>query len=1157
MSSAQANERLQIPDSLRQQLDDFRRRVWSIKLVEAAAAAATGVVVAFLVLFALDRFWNTPGAPRLALFALAGVACLAVPYALYRWVWRHRHAEQLARLLARKHPRIGDQLLGVLELAHDRSEQARSRRLVEAAIGQVAADAQKRDFRDAVPTPRHKLWLGALALPAAAAVALFLVCPAAASNTLARLLAPWRATPRYTFAMLEPVPGRLVVAHGEPYRFAVKLAEGTAWHPVRAEVRVNGRAPVAATLADGMYEFGLPPEVAPARLEVAVGDAAEVVVVEPMLRPELTAFAASVTLPEYLGRPGVVEKDARGGAVTLVKGSRARFTATAGRELASAWVDGVATPPDGAKIASPVLGVDGPRDVQFRWVDRHGLAGKDPFTLKVAGRDDEAPTLLIEDLPRQKVVLDSELLNFKVRAQDDFGVRRVGLEWHGIDRKAGSSLADGDKVIAAGGPTKETLEINGAFSAKSFGIEPQAIALRVFVDDYLPGRPRVVSAPYILFILTPEQHAIWLTEQLSKWHRQSLEVRDREMQLHEANKQLRALAAEDLDKPENRKKLEAQAAGEQANGRRLSGLVVSGEDLVKQAMRNPEFGVGHIERWAEMLQILKDISGNRMPSVAGLLKDAAQAPKGRPGAPANASNPPTEAGQADTKRLKDEGLAQQPQQPPAPARSNNAPVVGNQREGGFGKPTEPPPPGAPKPPTAVPTLADRESSQQLAPKKEEPPLPGSKPKSPRLTLPVTTLAGGRSPKPGDPPPPADEEAKVDAAIEQQRDLLAEFDKVADELNKVLANLEGSTLVKRLKAAARAQGTVATRIGEQVNVAFGATPPRPAAANPNVMFQAGRVPVAQRPPGEARPEAPAGPAAAVFDGLAKDEAKGSHNVSLIMDDMSAYFERRQMARFKAVLDEMRQTDVIGSLRQLGDDLRHEQGLSIAQAEYWSDSLDRWADDLVDPTMCGACPGSKSKSSLPPSVVLEVLQCLEAEINLREETRGAEQARPELAADEHLKAANALAKTQREIRERICKVTDRIKGLPDAEAEFGKEIGLLEEVAEVMFDATVVLTRPDTGAAAIATETDAIELLLQSKRINPKAGGGGGSSPGGGGRGTTDTAALALIGRGTNKDEVREDRGVQQSTGDTGPALPEEFRAGLDQYFNKLDRGPAGK
>jgi len=38
-------------------------------------------------------------------------------------------------------------------------------------------------------------------------------------------------------------------------------------------------------------------------------------------------------------------------------------------------------------------------------------------------------------------------------------------------------------------------------------------------------------------------------------------------------------------------------------------------------------------------------------------------------------------------------------------------------------------------------------------------------------------------------------------------------------------------------------------------------------------------------------------------------------------------------------------------------------------------------------------------LPPSIVLEVLQILEAEVNLREATRVAEQARPALKNDDY--------------------------------------------------------------------------------------------------------------------------------------------------------------
>ena len=49
--------------------------------------------------------------------------------------------------------------------------------------------------------------------------------------------------------------------------------------------------------------------------------------------------------------------------------------------------------------------------------------------------------------------------------------------------------------------------------------------------------------------------------------------------------------------------------------------------------------------------------------------------------------------------------------------------------------------------------------------------------------------------------------------------------------------------------------------------------------------------------------------------------------------------------------MRQQDVLGSLRQIGEDVPRETGMSIAQCEYWSDTLDRWAEDLVDPTSGG--------------------------------------------------------------------------------------------------------------------------------------------------------------------------------------------------------------
>src|SRR4029077_20325627 len=107
----------------------------------------------------------------------------------------------------------------------------------------------------------------------------------------------------------------------------------------------------------------------------------------------------------------------------------------------------------------------------------------------------------------------------------------------------------------------------------------------------------------------------------------------------------------------------------------LGGLAMTGEELIKQALRNPEIGVGHLEKWAEMLQILKDIAGNRMPNVADLLKQSAQSG----GAVAQSA---TKAG----------------------------PMAGQIRSGaGGGAPPQETEPTQSKPP--APQLVDRESSQ--------------------------------------------------------------------------------------------------------------------------------------------------------------------------------------------------------------------------------------------------------------------------------------------------------------------------------------------------------------------------------------------------------------------------------------------------------------
>ncbi len=77
----------------------------------------------------------------------------------------------------------------------------------------------------------------------------------------------------------------------------------------------------------------------------------------------------------------------------------------------------------------------------------------------------------------------------------------------------------------------------------------------------------------------------------------------------------------------------------------------------------------------------------------------------------------------------------------------------------------------------------------------------------------------------------------------------------------------------------------------------------------------------------------------------------------------------------------------------------KGMSIAQAEYWPirliDGQRTWSTPLVKATV----PVAKTAMHLPPSIVLEVLQILEGQVNLREETRVVEQAKKVDALDLH--------------------------------------------------------------------------------------------------------------------------------------------------------------
>jgi hypothetical protein len=1052
----------------------------------------------------------------------------------HRWVWRQRKLEDAARLLRRKFPRLGDQLLGIVELAHlDDGNAGRSEALVRAAMAQAADAVKDQDFTHAVPEARHGRWaFGAIAVLALVGAAAALV-PAASRNALARWLTPWRNVERYTFAKVETLPDHLVVPYAEPFDLGVKLKSDTEWSPQQGTGRISGQPKVTTPLQEGGYALAFPPQKSDTPLRVSVGDVRKTLTVEPRQRPELASLTATLRLPGYLQYKSEPAVEVRSGSVSLLKGAHASFTATASRPLASAELNGKNIRVDAEKLVTEFQPIAASTEARFEWRDVDGLTPREPLVLKINAVDDEAPRLSARRETQEQVVLDSEVIAFDLTVEDDFGIQRTGLQWQAAGfNTPKEKQAKGEKITAAGEPEKRTLDTRATFCAAREGIAPQTLEVRAWAEDYLPGRARTLSPAFLLHVLSKEDHALWLTEQFGKWLHVARESYEREQLLHETNRELRTMSAADLDRPENRRRISEQAAAERANADRLDAISDAGKNLVEQATKNPEFDGKRLETWATMLKTLRQIASERMPSVADLLKQSSSSAAGKPG-----------------QQTAQNGQPQKPSESKSPSQTDGQPTPSMQKPGenkaGESKPTAPQitqgptlPPGPPKPsapadPSAkpkdpAPSITDREGTFSK-PLPREPADPNAKPKPPGqggLKLPNTQMAAAPSkPKPKDdaaqPETPAQE--KMTHALQEQRDLLAEFSKVADQLREVLASLEASTFVKRLKLASRKQMELAGDLNTKTLNAFG--------------LETKSVP--QEP-------------AKTAESIALREKEQSESVRIIQGDLDAFFQRRADVRFKNILEQMKKVTIVDSLEKLGTQVKENfSGQSISGAEFWADTLDRWAEELVAASNC-ECKGGGDGDSLPPEIILKVMQVLRDEMQLRDETREAENARPAVEVYQHKKLALALSETQAGIARNTRGAREDILILEDGGRRFAKEVRLLSGVADVMDQANLILAKPYTGGEAIAAETEAIELLLQARRPNPKGGGGGGDNPGGGGRaGSAAHAALSELGPGSAAETKADVRPVGQATGKAGKQFPEEYKAGLDAFFNALE------
>lgn len=646
---------VKLPDNLQRQFSLLQQRLWKVETAVAVCSALIGLVISYLLLFFSDRIWNSPTWFRLVLL-IAGAAVSA--WAAYRWlslwIFNKRDSRALAILVQQKFRRLGDRLLGIVELSNEKERPAHfSAELYQAAIHQVAEEADKYNFREAVDKRAAKKLIstaGALILLVLLPV---FVVPIASWNAFLRWIAPMAAIARYTLVKVQDLPAKIIVPHGESFDFTAAIHYDSPWKPSRASAQFEKQTPVDAKVHDGKVTFRIPGQMQKGILKIKIGDVRHEVAVEPQYRPSLKEMAANIQFPDYLQYPDTDEK-IRSGSLTLLEGSRVSFQGKTSRQLQSAWLntshnsENLEVKAD--RFVSQPISSGGVSQFSFKWLDIFGLSNAAPWRLNIQTQQDQPPTPALPELSRDLAILHSDVLDIKTLSKDDYGIRDVGLTWELFSASEEPfDRATTEIKIRKKSPREKKVEEVFQWSPAVFRIGPDTLVeLVAFATDYFPGRERAESTVYRIHVLGNEKHADLVRQNLESVLARIEEVARLEEKILAKTAELND--DEKLSAKDAAGKIGKAGEEQQQNAKNLESLAKEGMEALREALKNPIFKEEMLQQWSKNLKEMQQLAQGKMKEAAGDLKSAQQS------AQQNASDKESQKKQLSEAKKKEEEI---------------------------------------------------------------------------------------------------------------------------------------------------------------------------------------------------------------------------------------------------------------------------------------------------------------------------------------------------------------------------------------------------------------------------------------------------------------------------------------------------------------------
>ncbi len=628
MTEELKTEPIELPPALVGQLRAFEKRLCVMETLAAGFGGLCGVLLTYLLLFVSDRFWDTPAWLRAVLTGVGGItfAVFASKWTNH-WLVHRRDTRDLARIVQRKYRRLGDRLLGAVELAGDAPGHG-SPALCRAAIRQVAEEAGRYDFRGAVEKRRTRAYSMSFAMLIVLAAVPFVMFPKAGFNALTRWANPLSTVQRYTFVRLEDMPAEKIVPHGEPFEIACDLADHSAWRPVSGVCRIEDQPRIEARMEGGRAVFDIPGQVSEGMLRVRIGDVSRQMRIVPMYRPELLRMDAVVQLPSYLSRPQQ-RTPVEGNRIELLRGSSVSLSGRANRDLDAAFM----LDPDEKELAvekawfhTESAAADTLGECSFRWRDAFGLDCSASYPLETTVVEDVPSSVRCRGVTRAVAILEDEVVEMDIVAGDDYGIRKVWVDWQSDPKPdRGVPAGKGSVVIGGGGP--EEVEVAGTFSFSPIAMhvpEETTARIRAGSVDYFPGRKPTQSPEYQVYVLSRAQHARLIQDQMQNLQARLEDLAREEENLIERNLKIGARTPEDLTAKRTTDDLRESVQLENRNRRQLSQLARDVEKLTKEGMRNKDISEQTLRQWSEMSQSMQQVASGDMQQAAQSLQNARQ-----------------------------------------------------------------------------------------------------------------------------------------------------------------------------------------------------------------------------------------------------------------------------------------------------------------------------------------------------------------------------------------------------------------------------------------------------------------------------------------------------------------------------------------------------